>query len=325
MDTKLYYVMILVICGAMAVATAASFQQAAASEVPVTHVASSQLAAAPYNETTPAGPVMRNDEARITQNGLALRMYTIASDDEKNLTLVLHSEDKAVYFNMTIQPGTYTYAQLNGMLIVPRTNIGIIPEKTSFYLEGNELIVTFGRPGLRELSIYTGRKSGPVLVTGNATLAWTYDDTQRLLLISSDQMPEKVYIFWESLDTHFIEDTEHIETLKNSLSSSRSATLGKHREAARIEAPLAILQADVRNLSDRIDALRFDRSSLEARISDAREANILLDANVTAYRNSVTANVLLAPSNVSIALMTGFIAAVLLADALLFVRKVKKT
>ncbi len=163
------YAVFLAICAGMILVTAASMQAASPPASEISYAPQEKTA---YAFSTPSGDVLKEDNLFVTQSGIVLKLSKITSEDEKNVTLPLQSEGKVINFNVTMKPGVFSYAQINGILIVPKTSIGIIPEKTSYYTEGDELIVSFNASGLRGLAIYTGRKGQPSLVFADSGLSW---------------------------------------------------------------------------------------------------------------------------------------------------------
>ena len=158
-----------------------------------------------------------NEKEYITDNGKKLFHTEIKNifDTSKNITIPISIRDKTQYILRTMQPGEeLEYTRINGIMILPKTDIDIDPVKTSYYPLSEQLIISF-MPGkeLYEIDVYTEKI--PSLVMAETSIKWSYN-SEILKIKAVDGFKDKITIFFSYMPltgTVFLEDTKNLENM----------------------------------------------------------------------------------------------------------------
>ncbi|MBI2173351.1 MAG: hypothetical protein HYT73_04080 [Candidatus Aenigmarchaeota archaeon] len=263
----------------------------------------------------PEGDIMLvPEEKEYTNNGLTLSLGKVSNSLDfsilaKNMTFAGNS----LPIDMIIAPNsTWTYARLDGMLIIPKTPAVIDAWKTSFYQSSRQLHISFD--GTDEVDIYFKSYGPPRIVISDANIRWSFKDS--VLNVKSTDVMRDIDVYWldETNDTVFVEDRRKIESLEYVL-SRLAEELPKANEL--------LVKLRIKN-----DGLRKALFSVESRLTAvASEKSMLNDAIVqanstsTKMENMVSGNIVMSQSAFALAVIIAVISAMVLVDALTTRRK----
>ena len=262
----------------------------------------------------PDGNLTLVDEKEMaTDNGLQLLLGHVSN----NANFAVLAENitfggKVIPIGVVIQPNsTWTYARINGILIVPKTPAVIDTEKTSFYRTGKQLHVSFDATD--EVDIYFKEHIAPQIVVADSSIKWGFEEG-RLNIMSSDLMKE-INVYWtnDENSTVMILDKRKTESLEYKISM--------------LVQEIPKLTEIVIKLRERNNDLKSVLFSLESRIKSLQGENdkmsaTLMQANrsTSEMENRISGNVVLNQSAFAVAVIIAIISAMVLFDAI-FLRK----
>jgi hypothetical protein len=255
----------------------------------------------------------------FTPNGMMLTIGKIinSEDKEKSEIVSLAIDDKILKFNISMAPySTWTYAQIDDMLIVPVQSASINTSETSYYPSGNELIIKIDPGELHELQIYTGSKGSPSVIIPKTSISWNYDANQKIVTIQSkDVIKDNIVMFWVGFSkddgTIFIEDMQKLETLNYRLNTMNEEKINLNNDVAIGKDKLSTSESDLSEL--KLKAENISKSNEE--VSDNLTISNMTVSNLESI---ITANVAVSPSIAIIWAIVAIILIILLIDVFLF-------
>lgn len=263
----------------------------------------------------PDGNLTLVDEKEMaTNNGLQLLLGHVSNS--ANFAVLVENitfDGKVIPIGVVIQSNsTWTYARINGILIVPKTPAVIDTEKTSFYRTGKQLHASFDATD--EVDIYFKEHIAPQIVVADSSIKWGFEEGR--LNIKSSNLMKEIDVYWTSdvNSTVMILDKRKTETLEYKISMLA------------LEIPK--LTEMVIKLREKNNDLKSVLFSLESRIASLQNENdkmssTLLQANRTAsdMERKITGNVIVNQSAFALAVIIAIISAMVLFDAIFLRRK----
>ena len=255
-----------------------------------------------------------------TANGMTLTLGRVDNYDEgeKSVIVPVSFDSKTLYYNLTLKANrTWTYAIINGMLILPHTPMIIDPIKTCYYPSGEQLLISIEKDynEISEIQIYS--KEPGVIIAGTA-IRWYYDYKSNSLVIAAQRFKDVMIYFSKFIPegTVFIEDRSNIEELKY--------------RAEKIEANFKTmnttalpLMESFESLTSEIEGLKLESENITAETEAIKKAMPLTNRTIDAFEDRVSANVVMSPSSVVITIIIALILITIIIDALILTR-VKK-
>jgi hypothetical protein len=236
---------------------------------------------------------------------------------ERNLTLSIPTESRYIDFNVTIAPKSMlTYAKINGMIIVPKTNSDIYSDNTTYYPTGE--ILEVNTYGAKEFQIFTARKAVPAIVIAN-NMHWDYDQTERMLTISGKENLKSILIYWgeSGNPVTFLEDTRKLEISNNKIFEMGSHLVTLKGELENATYPVKILRSEIENIDNMTSTTIDEQNSYKKGIGE-------LNATASDIENSVTGKVVLSPALTVGWIVISIILVLLILDVALFKKGDKK-
>ncbi len=263
----------------------------------------------------PDGNLTLVDEKEMaTNNGLQLLLGHVSNS--ANFAVLVENitfDGKVIPIGVVIQSNsTWTYARINGILIVPKTPAVIDTEKTSFYRTGKQLHASFDATD--EVDIYFKEHIAPQIVVADSSIKWGFEEGR--LNIKSSNLMKEIDVYWTSdvNSTVMILDKRKTETLEYKISM--------------LVQEIPKLTEMVIKLREKNNDLKSVLFSLESRIASLQNENdkmssTLLQANRTAsdMERKITGNVIVNQSAFALAVIIAIISAMVLFDAIFLRRK----
>lgn len=259
----------------------------------------------------PEGDLKMLQEERITtNNGLLISLGKVSNPLDfavlvKNMTFGGNTTE----LDVIVHPNsTWTYARLDGILIVPKTPAIIDTERTSFYPTGRQLHVSVD--GTDEMDIYFKSSDVPRIVIADTNVNWKFDNG-RLNVISPEIMKD-IDVYWTDSqeDTIFIPDRRKAESIGYRIS--------------KLVQDLPKMNEILVSLRSKNEELRNNVMSLDARIKSAsserdRLRDALAQSNRTAgqMESRLSANVTVSQSVFALAVIISIVSLMVLIDVVI--------
>ncbi len=257
-----------------------------------------------------------------TSNGMKLVLGRVDNyaDDEKNIIVPVVFNDKTIYYNLTLPADrSWTYASVNGVLILPQTPMVIDPTKTTYYHSGEQLLISIEKDyeGTSTLQIYS---EAPSVIMAGTPVRWHYDYKSRSLIISGSNHFSEIMLYFSAFNpsgTVFLEDRSNIEEL-----AYRAEKLEQSIEG--MNTTIVPLEDVVSSLASEIEELKAESSDVIEETAAIKKSIPLTNRTIDAYEQRIGSNAVVAPSGVVIGGIVALILIVVIIDALVLTKKVKK-
>jgi hypothetical protein len=257
-----------------------------------------------------------------TSNGMKLTLGRVDNygDEEKNVIVPVFFNSKTIYYNLTLPADrSWTYATVNGVLILPQTPMIIDPTKTTYYHSGEQLLISIEKDyGVSSaLQIYCDE---PSVIMAGTPVRWHYNYKSNSLLISGSNHFSEIMLYFSRFNpsgTVFLEDRSNVEEL-----AYRAEHLEQSIEG--MNTTIVPLEDVLNNLTTEIGDLEAERSSVTAETVAIKKSIPLTNRTIDAYEQRIGANAVVSPSFIVIGGIIALILIVVIIDALTLTKKVKK-
>lgn len=254
-----------------------------------------------------------------TSNGMKLMLGTLTNYEaaEKTELVSIAIDDKILAFNVSLAPySTWTYAHIDGVLIVPMQSAIIDTYVTSYYPSGEELVVKINSSYLNELQIYTGSKGVPSIIIPKTSINWDYDAGRKIITLQSKNIiKDEIVFFWVGFSSNdgaiFIEDMQKIENLGYRLNNMNREKININKDVALGEEKLGSAESESDELKLKTETITKEKQEIETNLTSS-------NMTVSKLENTVTGNVAVSPSIVIIWAIIAIILIILLIDVFFF-------
>jgi len=254
-----------------------------------------------------------------TANGMKINLGKLTNYEatEKTELVSIAIDNKILAFNVSLAPySTWTYAHIDGVLIVPMQSAIIDTYVTSYYPSGEELVVKINSSYLNELQIYTGSKGVPSLIIPKTSINWDYDAGRKIITLQSKNIiKDEIVFFWVGFSSKdgaiFIEDMQKIENLGYRLNSMGNERINLNKDVAIGEEKLNSVESELDELKLKTETITKEKQEVETNLTSS-------NMTVSKLENTVTGNVAVSPSIVIIWAIIAIILIILLLDVFLF-------
>jgi len=259
-----------------------------------------------------------NIRSYITANGMNLTIGEITNneDNETTIEVPISFYGKDYLFNITISPrANWTYAIIDGILIVPKTDVIIDEKTTSYYPSGKQLIIGLKPNNLKEIQIYSTKE--PTMLSVAPSYSWSYNPENNFLTLKANRFYDKIKIYFidfEPSKTVFIEDRKRIEDMSYLIVKLINHLIETNKTYAMALADLNSKVNEFKKLEEKLNLTITERDSYQNEIPNVNQTNIELE-------NKITANILLSPSHIILGVIVIIVLIVILIDEFLFVSK----
>jgi len=257
-----------------------------------------------------------------TANGMTLTLGRVDNygDEEKSVIIPIEFSGKTLYYNLTLEANrTWTYATINGILILPHTPMIIDPAKTCYYQLGDQLLISIEKDyeGVSEIQVYCKE---PGVIMAGTSVRWYYDYKSGSLVVAGSNHFKEIMLYFSRFvpeGTVFLEDTRMIEELEY-----RAEKL--ELNFGTINTTILPLRELSGNLTSELEGLKSESENVTAEIEAIKEAIPLTNETMKLYEERISADIVLSPSGVVITIIITLVLIVIIIDALLLTKRVKK-
>jgi hypothetical protein len=261
-------------------------------------------------------------EVYETANGMDLTLGRVDNygNGEKNVIVPIEFAGKTLYYNLTLEANmSWTYAAINGILILPHTPMIIDPTKTCYYPSGDQLIISIEKDynEMSEIEIYSKE---PSIIMAGTPIRWYYDYNSGSLLIAGYNHFNDITLYFSKFipqGTVFIEDRKNAEELEYRAEKLEESFMTMNTTII----PLA---ESASNLTGELEAVKSTIRNTTIEIELINNTIPVTNSTIKAFEEKVSANVVLSPSGVVITIIIALILIVILIDALVLTKKVKE-
>lgn len=258
----------------------------------------------------PEGELKLIQEERITtNNGLMISLGKVSNGLDfavlaKNMTF----GGDTIGLDIIIHPNsTWTYARLDGMLIVPKTPAIIDTSVTSFYPTSRQLHVSVD--GTDEMDVYFKSATAPQIVLSDSNINWRFSNNR--LNIKSPDIMRDVDVYWTdgSEDIVIVPDRRKAESIEYRISKLMEDLPKMNEILIKLRSKNEELRQNVLSLEARIKSLGSERDSLK---------NALAQTNRTSQQieSRISANVAVGQSVFALAVIISIISMMVLVDTI---------
>jgi hypothetical protein len=257
-----------------------------------------------------------------TSNGMTLTLGRVDNygDEEKNVIIPIGFSGKTLYYNLTLEANrTWTYAAINGILILPHTPMIINPTSTCYYRIGDQLLISIEKDyeGVSEIQVYCKE---PGVIMAGTPVRWYYDYKSGSLVIAGSNHFKEIMLYFSRFvpeGTVFLEDTRTVEELEY-----RAEKLELNFKT--MNTTILPLRETLENMTGELEGLESESENVTAEIEAIKEAIPLTNETMKLYEERISADVVLSPSVGVITIIIALILIVIIIDALLLAKRVKK-